>query len=173
MIQGSIFNEVYVSFITHKKGEVYFVYDGFEYRYCKRSDAYVRSDGIRVTKSCTFFKTLSVVKTLHTSRSWEERVKAKRKLGYYNKDSKFVVEDRRRKSKVKAEKLAKHIERRNEISWSNHYLKIKETQTRKTSDGFKIKVGNMIITVKDESKIESVRKRFEQHEIKKMEDLKK
>lgn len=43
--------------------------------------------------------------------------------------------------------------------------------TRKTRPGFKIQVGSATIIVLDESKIESVRKRFEDHEIKKLKDL--
>jgi len=82
-----------------------------------------------------------------------------------------IEAEKRMKSKPSDIRKNDGVSKSNEISWANHFKSVAEAKTRQTSKGIEIRIGNMIIIVKDPAKVESVKKRFEEHERNKFKNL--
>lgn len=167
-MQPSLFT--FERFVKRPKNFYYFIYDGFEYRFDKRSGTFVRADGSKFYRSETFTtnlrKAMDAQVKVETASTHKEKMEAIRKV----KAARLSPEEHARRIeeyKQSKKKVTNVPYKSNEVSWANYYLRVKETKTRVTSTGVQIKIGNMIITVKDPAKVEEVRRRFEDHELNK------
>lgn len=170
MIQGSLFTFVkFENKKTRYNNFYYFLYSGFEYRYDKRHGTFTRSDGSKYYRSCTASKNLlramEAQKEVEAASTHTEKLKAIRKAETYRLPPEVhtqrVQEYKNRHSKPKTDSLPIR----------GYKFPSTEVKTRQTSKGIEIKVGNMLITVKDPAKVEAVRERFEKHEREKFKKL--
>lgn len=170
MIQGSLFTFVkFDNKVTKYNNFYYFLYSGFEYRYDKRHGTFTRSDGQTYTRSCTATKPLlramEAQKAIEQAKTEAEKQKAIRRADSY-----------RLPPEVHAERVREYKNRHSKPKTDSLPVRglkfvTNEGKTRQTSKGIEIKVGNMLITVKDPAKVEAVRERFEKHEREKFKNL--
>lgn len=139
-------------FSAHKKGYTYVFYLGEEYRLNKKRASFTRYDGLLISPSNRLYK------YIHSAMSGCVTKRDTAQTNNYRQDKK-----RASKETISTPCNASVI-RSNELSWANHILTVRETKTRETKSGHRVYVGNLLIIVPDKNKIESVRKRFENHE---------
>lgn len=133
------------------------MYKGYEYRLNKRCPSFSRADGLLIRQSNKQYRfLLEYVKKNYPNEI--TRFAEPKELKVFKDDYKS------RHKPVTPDTINEVVHKRNEISWANHMLSVKSTKTRETKDGHRVYIGNLLIIVPDAKKINSVRKRFENHE---------